>query len=97
MPFESELNIIVEKRKAVYRFDWPIVVLLLLAGISQTYMPFFTPLLALTAFVLFYRKLVEAAHIPCPKCFEPFGTKSKVVFGVGSEQCQNCGLSLHGN
>ncbi len=97
MPFETELQKIIEKRKAVYRLDWPIVTLLLLAGISQTYLPFFTPLMAFTAFVLFYRKLSEAAHMPCPQCLRPFGTKSKYVLSVGSDQCQNCKLNLYGN
>ena len=95
MSLEIELNKIIEKRRAVYKLDIPIVALLLLGGVSQTYAPFFVPLFGLIAFALFYRKLLEAAHFPCPKCFQSFGAKTKFVFGVGTDQCQNCGLSIH--
>ncbi|TQV71094.1 hypothetical protein FLL45_22465 [Aliikangiella marina] len=95
MKFAKERNEIIEKRKAVYRLDMPIVVLILLAGFSQTYVPFMTPILVVTAFIIFYRKLHSAAHSPCPKCLQPFGSKSKYVISVGKDNCQNCGLSLY--
>ena len=68
---------------------------LLLTGLALT---FFNPVLGIpfgaVVFFLFYRKLVKAAHEPCPQCGAPFGTEWNFPLGVGTDFCQSCGVSL---
>jgi len=42
-----------------------------------------------------FERIKYTAHLPCPKCGEPFGTKNSFPLGVGGMVCQNCGLSLY--
>ena len=93
----DELAKIIKLRKSVFALDIQIIIIILLAIGVQFFSPILAPILGIIAFVLFYKKLKKAAHTPCPNCGEPFGTISKWPLGVGTNECQNCKLSLHEN
>ncbi|MBU2709250.1 hypothetical protein KCM76_24860 [Zooshikella marina] len=95
--YESTLKEIRLKRKEAYQLDFPILLCLALGLVSSLVLPAFAPFFGLAAFVAFYRKLVKAARILCPRCNEPFGTNSNIVLGFGTGNCQQCGLALYKN
>jgi len=95
MEYKEGIQNIIYLRKKAYSFSLPIVIILLLAILVNSFLPALSPLLGTMAFLLFYKNILKAAHEPCPKCNEPFGTKSKFVLGVGTEKCQNCSLSIY--
>lgn len=95
--YESTLKEIRLKRKEVYQLDFPILLCLALGLVSSLVLPTFAPFFGLAAFVVFYRKLVKVARMPCPRCNEPFGTNSNIVLGFGISGCQKCGLALYEN
>ena len=66
---------------------------LLMTGCGLTNPWLAVDLLALAG-VLAYRKMVKAAHAPCPRCREPFGDARPWPLSVGGPCCQYCGLSL---
>ena len=39
-------------------------------------------------------RIRRAAHLLCPRCGEPFGSKRRFPIGLGKNTCQNCGLGL---
>lgn len=94
MEYKSELQKIQEIRKRVFRIDGPTILVIVAAVIVQPFIPFAPPILGVMLFLHFYKKMEYAAHYPCPKCGEPFGTKSKIVLGPGTDRCQHCGLRL---
>lgn len=97
MNYKSELVEIGRLRKEAYSPDLPIIITIAL-GAANTYLfPILTPMFGIFAFHLFYRKLIKAAHTPCPRCKQPFGTASNWPLGVGVNQCQNCELELYEN
>lgn len=93
--FKVELGKIRALRKDVYKLDTPILCALGLAVLSQFTFPIIAPLFGFVAFFIFYKKMANAAHYPCPKCQAGFGSSSNVVHGVGGDSCQNCGLNLN--
>lgn len=88
-------NNIVALRHAAFALDIPIIVVLIAGVLSAGVSKVLPPLFGVIAFALFYRKLLKAAHAPCPRCKNPFGTNARWPLGVGTEQCQHCGLALH--
>ena len=92
--YDKELEVIRYLRSDVYKFDIYLLILIALGVLSQVLIPVIVPIFGSLAFFLFYKKLRAAAHYPCPKCMEPFGSKSWFVWGVGTSSCQNCGLCL---
>lgn len=92
MEYKSELQEIQELRKRVFRIDGLAIVVIVIAIILQPLIPFAAPILGLMLFLRFYKKMAYAAHYPCPRCGEPFGTNSKIVLGLGMDKCQHCGL-----
>ena len=96
MSYQKELEIIIEARRTDYSLSLPIIVCLTLALISNFVFPFLAPIFGILAFVFFYKRRISIARLPCPRCHEPFGTKSVIVLGVGSSECENCKLSLYG-
>jgi hypothetical protein len=95
MEYRNELNKIIElRRKALYPNLW-IIICTIIAAISNYFHFVLTPILVLIVFYLFYKNIVKAAHAPCPRCGEPFGTKNKLPLGVGGDRCQNCKLELY--
>ena len=94
MEFEQELNHIVELRKGAFR---PTITILSLLALGFLLQFLFLPLglvFGFLAFALFYKSLTQAARMPCPRCGEPFGTKSNIAIAAGGDACQNCGLSI---
>jgi DNA-directed RNA polymerase subunit RPC12/RpoP len=94
MEYKSELQKIQEIRKKVFRIDGLSIVVIVLAIVVQSFVPFAAPILGVMLFLHFYKKMEYAAHYPCPRCGEPFGTNSKIVLGLGADKCQHCGLRL---
>ena len=86
---------IIELRKNAYKLDAPLIVLLI-AGLASSY---FSQVVAgafgIACFAYFYSKVRRAAHAPCPRCGEPYGSSWKYPIGVGSDYCQSCQLPLH--
>jgi len=95
MSYEHQLKEIVAIRQEAYALDMNIIASVVLGLICSSIVPLLAPLFGFIAFVMFYRKLIKAAHVPCPSCGEPFGTSSKWPLGVGLEHCQNCNLGLY--
>ena len=95
MEYQAELNFIDQQRKGVYRVTMPIGLTLLAAVLGRIVFPPVAPLFGIVAFGLFYYKMYSVAKIACPKCRQPFGVKSNLVFGVGTNHCQSCGLRLN--
>jgi hypothetical protein len=95
--FETELAFIIEARKAAYKPTLLLLVLIAAGFVVEYYFASIGALFGIAAFVIFYKRLSAAAHLPCPKCSEPFGSATKLPLGVGSESCQNCGLNLYEN
>ncbi len=94
MKYSDELNQILDMRRTAYHPTLPIILLLLLGLGVQLVIPILAPLFGIAAFALFYKNLVKVARAPCPRCKEPFGTNSKVVLGLGTNECQNCKLPI---
>lgn len=95
MSYRKGLDAIVQARRDAFKLS-PAIVFCLAAGvIVGNYVSFLAPIFGIAAFGIFYRRLWLATKISCPRCSEPFGTDSKVVFGVGTHCCQNCSLSIH--
>ena len=95
MKHSSRYTEIIKLRKSVFVLDMSILMVLALGVASQFLVPLITPVFGIIAFFIFYKKLIKAAHVPCPKCEEPFGTSSKWPLGIGGNKCQNCGLEIH--
>ena len=94
MEYEGGLVLIKGKRREIYSSSLPIAVCIF-AGIgAQFIFAPLSPIFGALAFALFYKRLVVTAHLPCPKCHEPFGSKSNFVLGSGTDSWQNCGLGL---
>lgn len=91
---EQQLSELSRMRKTAFRPTAPILLLILVGAAAQMTVPGSGAFFGGLAFILFYRRLAAVAHAPCPRCREPFGTKSKYPVGVGPAKCQNCGLSL---
>ena len=93
----DELDKIITLRKSVFALDMRIILLIIFGFGAQYFSLILAQLFGIIAFVIFYKKLMKAAHTPCPNCTEPFGTASKWPLGVGANECQNCKLSLYEN
>ncbi len=96
MEYENELALIQKMRKDAYTLSPLMMLCIVVATISQVLFPVLTPVFTIILFAMFYNRINVAAHAPCPRCHEPYGSKSKLVFGVGGNSCQNCGLELDG-
>lgn len=93
--YTSKLDEIIKARGGVYK-PTPLLMAFIAVGLVANYFVvgagvFF----GVAAFVVFYQRLIAVAHMPCPKCGQPFGRSSSIPIGVGSNHCQNCGLSLY--
>ncbi len=95
MEYKVELAEIQKLRKEAYSLDLPIILALILGMACSFIIPTFTPLFGVFAFFLFYKKILKAAHAPCPRCNHRYGTASNWPIGVGLYNCQNCNLELH--
>lgn len=93
--FESELALIIEARKEAYKPTSLLLALIVVGFVVEYYFANIGALFGIAAFIIFYQRLSAAAHLPCPKCGEQFGSATKFPLGVGSEECQNCGLNLN--
>jgi hypothetical protein len=88
---------IINLRKSVYRIDGIIISGLVLVIIfSYVFRPL-SIVISIALFIVFYNRLRKAAHVPCPKCGEPFGASGSYPLGVGNNYCQNCGVELLGD
>ncbi len=95
MEYESKLKLIQDKRQEIYRLTMPMVLLLLVGfGVQFVFAPL-ALIFGVLVFILFYKRLLIAARLPCPKCKEPFGSNSNFILGPGPDWCQNCGLGLY--
>jgi energy-coupling factor transporter transmembrane protein EcfT len=93
--YTSKLSAIVKARKTIYKLS-PLLLVLLGGGlVSNHFVPGAGAFFGVAAFFVFYKRLVVVAHMPCPKCGQPFGTASPIPLGVGTNHCENCGLSLY--
>ena len=91
----KQLSLIINARKQAYSHTPLLIILMICGGVAEHIMSGMGAPFGIIAFIIFYRRLVSIAHIPCPKCGEPFGTSSsQIVVGPGTDQCQNCGLEL---
>ena len=90
----EQLSRIIKARNSLYQFDFVSIVLLAAVLISGALVPIIAPLFGLMLFAFMYHKLVKVARIPCPRCGKPFGTRARIVFGVGTENCESCELPL---
>ena len=92
MEYESELQKIRDARNSMHKPLAPIFIVVIVLA-------FLVPIVGQLAFLamglFFYLRLVGVARLLCPKCNEPFGTSSRIVLGMGTDKCENCGLSLH--
>ena len=92
---EEGLQRIRDARKQTFSLDRK-TLLLLVACVG--FGLFFKPIgIGIGIFLMYQllQKIKDTAHIPCPKCGEPFGSKSTFPLGVGGAVCQNCGLHLY--
>ena len=97
MNYEHDLTEIAKLRREAYSLDLPIIIVCGL-GIASAYItPMLAPVFGIGVGWIFYKKLMRAAHAPCPKCKQPYGTSSKWPIGVGVNHCQNCKLELYKN
>lgn len=93
--YTSKLDEIVTARKSAFK-PTPLLVAIIAIGIAANYfVSGAAAIFGVAAFLVFYQRLVAVAHMPCPKCGKPFGTTSNISLGVGTDNCQNCGLSLY--
>ena len=67
---------------------------LLLSSFIFFFIPVVSTIFFLSSCILWYKKALKVARIPCPKCAKPFGSNSTIVLTVGGDKCQNCGLDL---
>ncbi|HCG5600742.1 hypothetical protein ACEV74_24160 [Vibrio parahaemolyticus] len=95
MSFKKEIDEILEARKSDYTLSKPIIVSIVLGVIAEFTIPILAPFFGILAFVFFYRRRIAIARMPCPRCKNPFGTKSNIVLGVGTSECETCKLSLY--
>lgn len=93
--YTSKLAAIAKARKSVYK-PTPLILVVIVSGlVANHFVSGAGAIFGIAAFIIFYQRLLAVAHIPCPKCGQPFGAASSVPLGVGTNQCQNCGLSLY--
>jgi len=85
---------ILSMRRAVYKIDGVsaafIVAAIALSFVSRT----LAIIVALVLGGIHYGRLRAAAHYPCPRCSEAFGTAAAWPIGFGGGVCQSCGLGL---
>jgi hypothetical protein len=94
MNYKKGIDQILQARRTEYALSLPIVSCLILALLANMFLSFLTPIFGVLAFVLFYRRRLAIARIPCPRCKEPFGTRSWLLLSSGSNKCTNCQLSI---
>ncbi len=92
---DEKLQAIIQARRDAYTFSLPMLVACVLMITAAILTPFLAPVIGVVLFIIWYRRIVAIARLPCPSCGKPFGTSSPVVLSVGTGQCSNCGLSLH--
>ena len=97
LKYENGLKEIRQQRGTVNSLDSPMLVLIGPMILTAVFAPPIAVFLCFVILYVYYSRLKRAAHHPCPKCAQPFGTSSRIVLGVGADSCQNCGLSLWGN
>lgn len=97
--YRDELDHILALRRRVYRLsgmEWVFFLVGWLACLVLGSWGVVVFLALIIPIVLrWYRRLKTAAHYPCPRCGEPFGTASSIVIFWGAEVCQSCSLSIH--
>jgi hypothetical protein len=84
-------------RIEAYKIDYGILAVILLGVGLSGLNPALSGFCGIFAFVLFYRKIVRAAHALCPRCGHRFGSGLKFPLGVGDRYCQHCGLHIEQN
>jgi len=97
MSYQTELDLIFEARQKEYSLSLPMVVCLVLGFMSNFIVPLLVPIFGILAFAIFYKRRISIARLPCPRCNEPFGTKSYIILGGSPPECENCHLSLDGD
>jgi hypothetical protein len=95
MSFKNELNEILEARKSDSTLSMPILLSIVLGVVAEFTIPILAPVFGILAFVFFYKRRIAIARLPCPRCKNPFGTKSHIVLTVGNSECETCKLSIH--
>lgn len=91
---EKQLNKIRIYRSDAFKLDIPILIAIMIGFGFSAISPILSGIFGMVAFGMFYKKLMKAAHEPCPRCEHPFGAGMKFPLGVGTNRCQNCGLSI---
>lgn len=91
---KEQITLLKEKRRKVFHLDFFLASLFLVGSLGQVFIPNIAPYIGLTALILLYRKFLNVAHTPCPRCNEAFTTNSNLVLSLGENKCQNCGLEI---
>jgi len=92
---EEGLRKIREARKETFKPDGKMFLLLVAAiGFGAIYAPIGIGI-GIFLFYSLLQRIKNTAHLACPKCGEPFGSKSSFPMSVGGDVCQNCGLHLY--
>jgi hypothetical protein len=93
--YQQELKRIEALRQTVFQPDACIIGAWLLAVIFGYFGRYWLALDLLgLAGVLYYLKFFRAANATCPSCRKPFGSSQWLPTRLGSNVCQNCGLSI---
>ena len=93
--YKSKLTLIKEARKSAYRLT-PLFFILIGGGlVAEYFLPNAGAIFGIAAFIVVYQRWTAVAHLPCPRCGEPFGTASKFPLGLGVDHCQSCKLPLN--
>ena len=95
MSFKNELNEILEARKSDHTLSMPILLSIVLGVVAEFTIPILAPVFGVLAFALFYKRRIAIARMPCPRCKNPFGTKSNIILAVGTFECETCKLSIY--
>jgi len=93
----KQLEFIRDSRRTNQKNMWIIGSVLLLVQLLSL-IPGFIFLsvpIVLGGFIYIFISNTKTAHIKCPKCSHGFGTDWLVALGRGTDNCQNCDLSLY--
>ena len=87
------LSRIRQARRILCRNGWYVFVACFGIGVlALVFPPIGVLMIAIAVFQ--YWSIVRTARIKCPRCGNPFGTKSFIVLGHGANECESCGLSM---
>ncbi len=94
MKYKKEIDSLKEKRTKAFHLDFLLTVFLLAGTVGQIFLPVISPFFGFIVFAIFYRRLLKIVHTPCPRCKEPFGTKSNFILSIGPNKCSSCELKI---